>query len=117
MCASLETAFEAHAARYRAGGSTDDEAALAVAGLKPVVTLLPARFITYLTTRAQMHGEVRMANYFAEVRDLLEIGDVIYVAVTNAGALSTASWLVVKDKTASIIDTTDQTALTVTDTD
>lgn len=66
---------------------------------------------------------VRVAGYFNPVRDLLNIGDVIYVAVvTNLGAsneaLSTASHLVVKDKPAGgNIDTTDQTALTVTDTD
>jgi hypothetical protein len=39
----------------------------------------------------------------------------IYVAVYSAGALSTASLVVVKDKTATSVDTTDATALTVTD--
>ncbi|MBR0651346.1 hypothetical protein GXW78_16860 [Roseomonas terrae] len=60
---------------------------------------------------------VRVAGYFNPVRHMLEIGDLIYVVATSAGALSTASWVVVKDKSASAVDVTDQTAITVTDTD
>jgi aryl-phospho-beta-D-glucosidase BglC (GH1 family) len=61
---------------------------------------------------------VRVANYFLAVNSLLEIGDLIYVVVVNgSGVLQTASNLVVKDKTATAVDTTDQTAITVTDTD
>jgi hypothetical protein len=60
---------------------------------------------------------VRVAGYFNSIRSLLQIGDLIYVVVTSAGALSTASWLVVKDKSDTAVDTTDQTVITVTDTD
>jgi hypothetical protein len=68
-------------------------------------------------TTTDLITAVRVAGYFNPARDMLQIGDLIYVVVTNAGALSTASWVVVKDKTATAIDVTDQTAITVTDTD
>ncbi len=70
---------------------------------------------TYTTTDAI--GTVRGAGYFNSIRSLLQIGDLIYVVVTSSGALSTASLLVVKDKSSTAVDTTDQLALTVTDTD
>lgn len=60
---------------------------------------------------------VRVAGYFNAIRNMLQIGDGIWVIVTSAGALSTASWVVVKDKTATTVDVTDATAITVTDTD
>lgn len=61
---------------------------------------------------------VRVNNYFLPVWSLLNIGDLIYVVVVNgSNVLQTASFLVVKDKAAGSIDTTDQLALTITDTD
>jgi hypothetical protein len=74
---------------------------------------------------ADTHATVDTTGYFDAVRNILSIGDLIYVAVvTNLGAtneaLSTAGWHVVKDKPAlgaAGIDVTDVTALTVTDTD
>lgn len=68
------------------------------------------------------HATVDGAGYFNTVRDMLSIGDLIYVAVvTNLNAsneaLSTAGFHVVKDKSTTAIDVTDVTVLTVTDTD
>lgn len=60
---------------------------------------------------------VDSADYFLSVIKLLEIGDAIYRVTTSSGALSTAGWHVVKDKTATSIDVADTLALTVTDTD
>lgn len=60
---------------------------------------------------------VDSAGYFNSVLNLLEIGDVILRVTTSSGALSTAGWHVVKDKSATAVDVTDVLALTVTDTD
>lgn len=70
-------------------------------------------------------AQVRVIGYFNEIRNLLQIGDLIYLAiVTNLGAsneaLSAAHLVVVKDKPALGavgIDVTDGTAISVTDTD
>jgi hypothetical protein len=70
---------------------------------------------SYVTTDAIT--AVRVVGYFNQARDLLQIGDLIYVVVTSGGVLSTASWVVLKDKSATVVDVTDQTAITVTDTD
>lgn len=71
---------------------------------------------------ADAHAAIDSAGYFNEVRNLLSIGDLIYVAVvTNLGlsteALATAGWHVVKDKTTTTVDVTDVTVAVVTDTD
>lgn len=80
-----------------------------------VGALAPA-FHTYSTQ--DTHATVDTSGYFNEVRDLLKIGDLIYVVVlTGGGALSTAGWHVVRIKTATSVDVTDVTALTVTNTD
>lgn len=65
---------------------------------------------------------VRVAGYFNEVRQLLNIGDLIYVlVVTNLGAsneaLSAAQLCIVKDLSATAVDITDGTAISATDTD
>lgn len=84
-------------------------AGTAVGGLAPA-------FHTYSTQ--DTHATVDTAGYFNEVRDLLKSGDLIYVAVlTGGGALSTAGFHVVRTKTATSVDVTDVTALTVTNTD
>jgi hypothetical protein len=74
------------------------------------------RIHTYRTEDA--HATVDTAGYFNPVRSLLEIGDLIYVVVvTGGGALSTAGWHVVATKTATAVDVTNVTALTVTNSD
>jgi hypothetical protein len=86
-------------------------------GLPTVATGLPSpgspRMFSYATQ--DVAATVAAADYFNSVRDLLQIGDLIYVVGYAAGALASAGWLVVKDKTATSIDTTDVTALTITD--
>jgi len=94
----------------------------AAGGSKPGLGGAPA-IHTYKTNDAIT--AVRVVGYFNAVRNLLQIGDLIYVVVvTNLGlaneTLTTAGFLVVKDKPAGGavgIDVTDQLALTVTDTD
>lgn len=68
------------------------------------------------------HATVDGAGYFNAIRSNLNIGDLIYVVVvTNRGAsneaLLTAGWHVVKDKSTTAVDTTNVTAITVTDSD
>ena len=68
------------------------------------------------------HAAIDAAGFFNAIRNMLSIGDLIYVVVvTNRGAsneaLSTAGFHVVKDKSASAVDVTDVTVLTVTDSD
>ena len=74
---------------------------------------------TYTTEDA--HTAVDAAGYFGSsyggAYNHLEIGDVIYVCVTSAGALSTAGVHIVKDKASGTVDVTNVTAFTVTDSD
>lgn len=68
------------------------------------------------------HATVDGAGYFNPILTQLNIGDLILVeVVTNRGAsneaLSTIGWHVVKDKSTTAVDTTNVTALTVTDSD
>lgn len=68
------------------------------------------------------HAAVDTTGYFNEVRNLMSIGDLIYVAVvTNLDAsneaLATAGFHVLKDKSTTVVDVTDVTVLTVIDTD
>ncbi len=58
------------------------------------------------------------AGYFNAVRPLLEIGDVIYRVTVNAsGVVQSAGWHVVMTKSATSVDVSDTTALTVTNAD
>lgn len=71
---------------------------------------------------ADTHATVDSAGYFNEVRNLLSIGDIIWVVVvTNLGAaneaLSTYGTHCVKDKSTTAVDVTDVTVGVVTDTD
>lgn len=71
---------------------------------------------------ADTHATVDSAGYFNEIRNLLSIGDVIFVSVvTNLGAsneaLATYGTHAVINKSATAVDVTDVTAGTVTDTD
>lgn len=67
---------------------------------------------------ADTKATVDTADYFLAVKDLLNVGDLIY-AVTGAGSGGTlaAALLVVNAKTATSIDVVDGTAITMTDTD
>ena len=86
------------------------------AGIADATTHRAPQMFSYMT--ADAHATVDTADYFLAARHLLEIGDLIFVAVINSsGALQTAGFHVVKDKTATSIDVTDVTAGTVTDSD
>ena len=60
---------------------------------------------------------VDTSGYFNSLAGLLKIGDLILIVVTSGGALSTAGWTVVATNTGTVVNTTDVTALTVTNTD
>jgi len=83
--------------------------AAATAGTAP-------RIHSYRTQDA--HATVDNAGYFNDVRTVLEVGDLIYVLVVNAsGVVQTAGFHVVMTKTASSVDVSNVTALTVTNSD
>jgi hypothetical protein len=74
------------------------------------------RIHTYRTQDA--HTAVDNSGYFNEVRTVLEVGDLIFVLVVNtSGAVVTAGWHVVMTKTASAVDVSNVTAITVTNSD
>lgn len=89
----------------------------AKAGAGPMTSPGAPQLFTYRTDDAA--ATVDGAGYFNEVRHMLEIGDLIYRVTVNAatGALVSAGHHVVVDKSATAVDVTDVTALTVTDTD
>lgn len=71
---------------------------------------------TYVTTDAA--ATVDTSGYFNAVASLLKVGDVILRVTTSAGAVSTAGWHVVMTiSAAGVVDVSDTTALTVTNTD
>lgn len=64
------------------------------------------------------HATVDGADYFLSIRSLLEIGDVIWVAVVDSsGVLQTYGHHAVKDKSATSVDVTNVTVGVMTDTD
>lgn len=76
-------------------------------------TGLAPRIHTYRTQ--DPHTDVDTSGYFNEVRTLLSVGDLIYVVVVNgSGVVQTAGWHVVMTKSASAVDVSNVTALTVT---
>ena len=87
-------------------------------GFRPAAatTGIAPRIHTYRTQDA--HTTVDNAGYFNDVRTVLEVGDLIYVLVVNAsGVVQTAGFHVVMTKTASSVDVSNVTALTVTNSD
>lgn len=70
----------------------------------------------YTTTDAA--GDVDSSGYFNSVASLLKVGDVILRVTTSSGAVSTAGWHVVMSiSAAGVVNVSDTTALTVTNTD
>lgn len=57
------------------------------------------------------------SGYFNSVASLMKVGDLIYRVTTLNSAVSTAGWHVVMTNTGSVVNTSDTTALTVTNTD
>ena len=71
---------------------------------------------SYTTTDAA--ATVDTSGYFNSVAPLLKVGDIIYRVTTSSGAVSTAGWHVVMSVSAAgVVDTSDTTAATVTNTD
>lgn len=60
---------------------------------------------------------VDTTGYFNSVASLMKVGDLIYRVTLSSGSVSTAGWHVVLSNTGSVVDVSDTTALTVTDTD
>ena len=73
------------------------------------------QIFAYKTTDA--HGTVDTSGYFNSAAGLLKVGDVILVVVTSSGNVSTAGWHVVMSNTGTVVNVSDVTALTVTNTD
>jgi hypothetical protein len=74
------------------------------------------RIHTYRTQ--DTHATVDTSGYFNQVRSLLSVGDLIYVVVVNgSNVVQTAGWHVVMTKTATAVDVSNVTALTVTNSD
>ena len=71
---------------------------------------------SYTTTDAA--ATVDTSGYFNSVASLLRVGDIIYRVTTSSGSVSTAGWHVVMSiSAAGVVDTSDTTAATVTNTD
>jgi hypothetical protein len=62
--------------------------------------------------------DVDGSGYFNAVASIVKVGDLIYRVTTNAGAVSTAGWHVVMTVSAAgVVNVSETTALTVTNTD
>lgn len=71
---------------------------------------------SYTTTDAA--ATVDTSGYFNDVAGLVKVGDLIYRVTTSAGAVSTAGFhAVMSVSAAGVVDVSDTTALTVTNTD
>jgi hypothetical protein len=61
---------------------------------------------------------VDTSGYFNSVASLLKVGDLIYRVTTSSGSVSTAGWHVVMTiSAAGVVNVSDTTVLTVTNTD
>lgn len=60
---------------------------------------------------------VDTSGYFNGAASLMKVGDLIYRVTTSSGSVSTAGWHVVISNTGSVVNVSDTTALTVTNTD
>lgn len=70
----------------------------------------------YTTTDAA--ADVDTSGYFNAVASILKVGDVILRVTTSSGSVSTAGWHVVMSVSAAgVVNVSDTTALTVTNTD
>jgi len=67
---------------------------------------------SYTTPAADAIADVIASGYFNDVADIVKVGDMIYVSDTS---VPTGSLVVVLSNTGTVVDTSDATALTVTD--
>lgn len=70
---------------------------------------------TYTTTDAA--ADVDTSGYFNAMASIFKVGDVILRVTTSSGSVSTAGWHVVMSNTGTVVNVSDTTALTVTNTD
>lgn len=71
---------------------------------------------SYTTTDAA--ADVDTSGYFNAVSSIVKVGDVILRVTTSSGSVSTAGWHVVMSVSAAgVVNVSDTTALTVTNTD
>jgi hypothetical protein len=71
---------------------------------------------SYTTDEAA--ADVDTSGYFNSVASLLRVGDLIYRVTLSSGSVSTAGWHVVMSiSAAGVVNVSDTTALTVTNTD
>jgi len=91
-----------------------DSAGLNAAGAQSKAGNAPALW-TYTTTDAA--ATVDTTGYFNGASSLLNIGDIIFRVTTSSGSVSTAGMHVVVSNASGVVDVTDATAMTVTDTD
>lgn len=94
--------------------------AFSSAGLNPIGGQSKAgnapQMWSYTTTDAA--ATVDTSGYFNSVASLLKVGDLIWRVTTSSGSVSTAGWHVVMSiSAAGVVDTSDTTAATVTNTD
>lgn len=90
----------------------------AMIGFRPAAstTGTAPRIHTYRTQ--DTHATVDTAGYFNPVRTILEVGDLIYCLVVNGtGVVQTAGFHIVMTRTATVVDVSNVTVLTVTNTD
>lgn len=73
------------------------------------------QIFAYKTTDAA--ADVDTSGYFNGVANIVEVGDVILRLTLSGSAVSTTGWHVVVSNTGGVVDVSDTTALTVTDTD
>lgn len=68
-------------------------------------------------TTADAAGTVDDSGYFNAVASILKVGDLILRVTTSSGSVSTTGWHVVLSVSAAgVVDTSDTTALTITNT-
>lgn len=73
------------------------------------------QIFAYKTTDA--HATIDTSGYFNSAAGLLKVGDVILATVMSGANVSTAGWHVVMSNTGTVVNVSDVTALTVTNTD
>jgi hypothetical protein len=91
-----------------------DSAGLNSAGAQSKAGNAPALW-TYTTTDTA--ATVDTSGYFNSASSLFNVGDIIFRVTTSSGAVSTAGMHVVVSNASGVVDVSDTTALTVTDTD
>lgn len=70
---------------------------------------------SYFTTDAA--ADVDTSGYFNNASTMMNVGDLIHRVTLSGSAVSTSGWHIVVSNASGVVDVSDTTALTVTDTD